>query len=395
MKFSKTEQVKWSEPMPGPSSATPIIWGDHVFVSSTDAKARTLLALALDRTTGKVLWRQKVSDGFGRDDRSNYASPSPVTDGQRAIFYYGNGELAAFDFKGRALWHRNIQKDEGEFAFQWTYSTSPLLYDKRLYIQVLQRDVPVNGRGRARGPNDSYLLALNPETGKTLWKKVRPSNAKAESREAFTTPIPVGVGGRVDLLIAGGDALTGHDPATGVERWRWDEMNPTGRSNWRLVPSPLVAMNMAVLCVPQRGPVFGLKLGRSGQLSDEAVAWKSDGREVSSDVATPLFYQGRLFLLNGEKQVLSRMDPATGQVDWSGHLGSRTKIESSPIGADGRIYFQDQGGTVFVVSAGEEFKILHQVQMGDGSDRDTRSSIPVSGGNLFIRTATQLYCIGE
>lgn len=395
IEFSKTENVKWSTRLPGPSSATPIVWEDHVFVSSTDPDAQKLVALAIDRRSGAIAWTHAVADGIRRDDRSDYASPSPVTDGQRVLFYYGNGELVAFDFTGSEVWRRNIQVDEGEFATQWTYATSPLLYDRKVYIQVLQRDVPVNGRGRTDGPNDSYLLALDPADGTTLWKHIRPSKAVAEAREAFTTPIPTGTGANAELLLAGGDCLTGHDPQSGVERWRWGTYNPTRIGHWRLVPSPVSVGDVAILCAPKRAPVYAIRLGNRGSLGEDAIAWKSEEREVSSDVATPLVYQNRLYVLNGERKTLARVDPATGTPDWIGELGTRAKIEASPSGADGKLYFQDHNGTVFVVSAGEEFKILHQTTMGDSDDRDTRSSVAISGGNLFIRTARTLYCIGN
>jgi len=186
--WSKTENVAWSLPLPGPGAATPVIWEDHVLLSSTDSQNQSLLALAVDRKSGKVLWQHKISDGLRRDNRSTFASPSPVTDGRRVIFFYSTGDLAAFDFTGQKLWARNIQTDYGTFAFLWTFSSSPLLYEGKLYLQVLQRDIPVDGRGRQDGPNDSYLLAMDPATGKTLWRQVRPSAAVGESREAFTTP---------------------------------------------------------------------------------------------------------------------------------------------------------------------------------------------------------------
>src|SRR5882672_5719904 len=122
--FSKTQNVKWSTPLSGTSAATPIIWDDHVFVSSTDERNKTLRALCLDRKTGKVLWDQEIGVGYNLDDKSNFASPSPVTDGKAVFFYYGNGDLAAFDFSGKKLWARNIQKDYGQFAYQWTYGAS-------------------------------------------------------------------------------------------------------------------------------------------------------------------------------------------------------------------------------------------------------------------------------
>src|SRR5579863_2773973 len=142
------ETARWTVGLPGPSAATPAIWGDRVFVSTTDVEPKTLHALCLDRNTGKVLWDNKVSEGFGRDENSNFASPSPVADGDRVFFFYGNGALAAFDHAGKEIWSRSITKDYGDFAFQWTFSASPTLVFGKLILEVLQRDTPVHGRGR-------------------------------------------------------------------------------------------------------------------------------------------------------------------------------------------------------------------------------------------------------
>src|SRR5262249_7089587 len=168
-KWSK-EEAAWSVDLPGPGAATPVIQGDHVFVSTTDLSSKTLHALCLDRKTGQVLWNQKTSERLQRDRNSNFASPSPVADANRAFFFYGDGTLVAFDHSGKELWSRSLTKDYGEFAFQWTFSASPLLYNGKLYLEVLQRDVPVNGHGRADGPIESFILALEPSTGKTLWR---------------------------------------------------------------------------------------------------------------------------------------------------------------------------------------------------------------------------------
>ena len=151
VKVSKTENIAWSAPMPGPSAGTPIIWKDKVFVSSSDPKAKELLALCLSRTTGKVLWRQVVGSGFQRDNRSNYASPSPATDGKVVVFFYGNGDLAGFDLESKQLWQKTIQKDVNGFAFQWTFSASPLLHKGVVYLHVLQRDTGVRGHGKDAG----------------------------------------------------------------------------------------------------------------------------------------------------------------------------------------------------------------------------------------------------
>jgi len=393
--FSRTNNMKWATDMPGPSAATPVVWADHVFVSSTEASAKTLRALALDRQTGKVLWNQEVATGFNQDPQSTFSSPSPITDGQLVYFYYGNGALAAFDFAGKQVWARNIQQDYGDFAFQWTYAASPALTDGKLIIQVLQRDQPVHGRGRADG--ESYLLALDLKTGKELWKHVRPSEAKAESRESFATPIPFTHDGKVQLLVVGGDCITGHDLKSGAELWRWGTWNPTRIGHWRLVPSPVAGGGSVLASAPKGAPIYAVKQGGKGVLKDSDLAWTSTEREVSSDVCTPLFYRGKFYVVNGERatKTISRVDPATGKADWIGELGPRAKIECSPTGADEKIYFQNFKGEVFVVAAGPEFKVLHTVAMGDADDDKLRSAIAASQGNLFIRTSSKLYCVGK
>src|SRR5262245_22900311 len=296
--FSQTEGILWKAPLPGPSGATPVVWGDHVFVSSADETARTCVSLAFERKTGRELWRVKVVEGIGKDRMSTFSNPSPVTDGKRVWFFYGSGDLVCLDVGGKQIWQRNIQKDYGPFAFQWTFSSSPLLYDGRLYLQVLQRNVPVGGSGRKDGPNESYLLAMDPATGKEMWKVIRPSEAREESLEAFTTPTPYRHEDRSELLLLGGDCITGNDPDTGKELWRWGTWNPTHIGHWRLVPSPTAGAGVALACGPKDSPVYAVKLGGKGTLANSSLAWQSyvqttedssgaarslEARELSSD----------------------------------------------------------------------------------------------------------------
>ncbi len=395
VQWSKTENVAWSQPLPGPSAATPIVWGDTVFVPTADATNKTLLAMAIDRKSGKVLWREKVAEGIRRDEKSNLASPSPATDDQLVIFFYGNGDLVAFDFAGKKLWSRNIEKDYGAFAFNWTFSTSPLLHGGKLYLQVLQRDVPVHGRGRSDGPIESYLLAMNPATGKTLWKVERPSQAVAESREAFTTPVFFQHAGRGELLLAGGDCITGHDPDTGKELWRWGTWNPNKIPHWRLVPSPAAGVGIILACAPKSDPIYAIKAGGNGTLTDADLAWKSEPRgPISSDVPTPLFYQNDFFILSDVRKSLSRVTPKTGEIKWTVAMPGRSKFEASPMGADGKIYCINFAGDVVVLDA-DKGSVLQNIPMGEPGDDMTRSSVSASHGQLFIRTNTKLFCIGK
>lgn len=392
--FSKTENVIWAADMPGPSASSPIIWGDKVFLSSLDNRTKGLLAMCLDRKTGDTLWKEQVGIGIQQDNRSNQSSPSPVTDGKIVVFFYGNGDLAAFDLAGKKLWQRNIQKDYGQFAFLWTFSSSPVLFENTLFMQVLQRDVPVNGRGRTDGPNESYLLALEPMTGKEMWRKVRPSEAVLEAKEAFSTPIPFEFNGKKQLLIAGGDYLTGHDPKTGEILWSWGTWNESRITHWRLVPSPVTGNGIALVCAPKKEPAFAIKLGGKGPLPSTDIAWQSErASAISSDVPTPAFSNGDFFVLGDAPKQLSRVEATTGKIKWTAQLPGRAKYETSPTVADDKVYTMNFKGEVTVVNAvtGE---ILTTTTLGEPTDDMNRSAIAVAGNNLFIRTNTKLYCIG-
>lgn len=402
-KFSPAEKVRWQYALPGPGASTPVVWGDAVFLTTTDMKAEKLLGICLDRKTGAVRWQKEIGKGFRQDDKSTFAGPSPVTDGERVIFFFGTGDLAAFDFSGKALWSRQIQEDYGSFAFLWTFSSSPVLHGGRLYLQVLQRDVSFQGhgalRGKAGGGNESYLLSLDPVTGKEQWKVARTSEAQAESLESFATPLPLTTGGRAELVVAGGDCLTGHDAATGKEWWRTPSWNPDNISHWRLVPGPVAGDGVILACAPKRAPVHAWKAGGSGLLTDQARAWVSgdevNSKDVSSDVATPLFYQNRFYVMNSDRKALSCVDPKSGKLFWEYRVEGGVKIECSPTAAEGRIYFMDQRGKVTVVAAGDQAKLLHEADFGGPGEKDIRSSIAIAGGGLLLRTNTTLFHVGE
>ncbi len=389
--WSTTKNVVWATELPGASAASPVVWGDHIFISSAD-KEEKLCAICLDRKTGDILWRRNIADDVRKDPKSNFSSPTPATDGNLVVFFYGNGDLVTFDFDGNEIWKRNIQKDYGQFAFGWTFSTSPLLYAGKLYMQVLQGDTAVRGRG----PSESYLLALDPKTGQELWRTLRPSKAVAESREAFTTPVPFEFNGRKELLVAGGDAISGHDPASGKELWRWGTWNEKRIGHWRLVPSPVAGDGVILACAPKKQPIYAVKAGGKGTLSDDDLAWVSrEHRAISSDVPTPAFADGDFFVLGDGTRTLLRVDPQTGEAKWSARLPGRDKYEASPLVADGKVYVVDFGGhtSVYDMANGNQ---LASMQMVEKRSRHViRSSIIAAQGQLFIRTPDKLFCIAK
>ena len=222
-RIGPAENLAWTIDLPGTGSGTPIVWENRVFVSVIDRGTKKLTALCYDRLTGKVLWQHAMGEAIRATGQSDLASPSALTDGQRVFFYFGTGDLAAFDMDGKPIWSRNIARNFGAFNVLWIYGSSPLLYRDKLYVQVLHRGA------------ESYLLAIDPATGKDIFRQLRPDEARAESKESYSTPIPYEGKDRREILIIGGDCVTGHDPDTGKELWRVGGWNPQFITHWRLV----------------------------------------------------------------------------------------------------------------------------------------------------------------
>jgi outer membrane protein assembly factor BamB len=359
----------------------------------------------VDAKTGQEKWRKVLAQGVQWDDRSNFASPSPVVDGQHVIFFFATGELICLDLAGNEVWKRNICTDHGRFATQWTYSSSPMLYAGKIYIQVLQRNeyfVFQNKfeKGEKDRDNSSYLLAIDAQTGKDSFKVTRGSDAVQESKESFSTPVIAEHNGQPCMLISGGDVLTAHDPATGDELWRSPTWNKEKIGHWRLVPSPVAGAGVALACAPKKNPVYAYALGSKGHLKDSDAAWVSNPKEVTSDVSTPAYHNGFFYVLDGDRKTISCVE-SSGKLRWTGELGSKCKLEASPTVADGKIYLNNFWGQVYVVKEDpEKFELLSTNDMGDGSkpsgnETSVRACVVAADGRLFIRTQKKLWCVGK
>ena len=150
--FSKTEGVKWATDVPAISASVPIVWENSVFITAPIADEKKLVGLCYDAQTGKEKWRTTISEGseIQWDDKSNLASPSAATDGERVYFLFANAIAAACDFNGKIIWKRDLKETHGAFATQWTYGSSPTIDNGKLYIQVLQRNETSNSRTSSR-----------------------------------------------------------------------------------------------------------------------------------------------------------------------------------------------------------------------------------------------------
>jgi len=311
-----------------------------------------------------------------------------VTDGKRVFFLYGNGALLGLDFEGKELWSRSVEKEYGNFALQYGYSNSPVLYDGKLYITVIRRDRPYRDPPAA-GPLDSFIMALDPATGQKLWKQSRKTNAFDEGMETYSTLMPFTRDGRVELLMTGGDFITAHDPATGTELWRFEHWHEKVRDS-RVIPSLVTGEGLIFGSRHKHNPVFALEPPTAGGAA--RILWEF--AEAAPDCSTPLFYEGRLYVFDGlKRKIVTCLDPKTGKTFWQGKLRARSQWWSSLTAADGRLYIISENGEIVVLQAGgTEFKVLFEMQIREPL---IQSSIPIAGGHLFVRTAENLYCIGK
>ncbi len=387
-RFSQQTDLLWSAPMPGRSGATPVVWGDAIFVPSSDAQ-KNLLLLCVDRATGRIRWQREVGVGDRVSGKNNMTSCSAVTDGRRVYALFGTSDFAAFDFDGTPVWQIRLREEFGAFADMFLYGASPLLFEGRLYVPLLQRNPPTYGHAMDQKPDrKSWLICLDSATGKVIWSHERKTEAVGEAMEAYTTPLPVVGSQGTELIVVGADCVTAHRPADGREVWRYAGLNRRKNPGGRIVPSAVAAPGFIFAVGPKREQLVALRAGGAGLVGEDGVVWRTE--QNIPDVPTPLFYQGRLFVLDGDRQTLTCFQPDSGRPLWQGRLGIREIFYASPTGADGKIYCLSEAGTLVVLSAGGRHEVLSTTPFGEGP---CMSSVVVSGGSLLIRTAEHLHCL--
>ena len=376
--WSPTNNVAWKLAMPSRSGATPIIWNNRIFLNVALFDATGDLELwCVERGNGQVLWKRPLSGGNNRQRKQNMSSPSPVTDGTSVWVMTGTGILKAFDFAGKELWSRDIQKDYGRFGLNWGYASSPLLHESALYVQVLHG---------MKTDDPSYVMRIDKATGKTVWKVNRLTDAVSESPDSYTTPALVRLGNATEIVVSGGDVVTGHDPETGKELWRANGLNPTNDRNYRIIASPVVAAPGVVIAPTRQRPMLALKPGGRGDVTTSHKLWEFNN---GPDVPTPTSDGKYLYVVN-DGGVVYCLDLTTGAAVYGPERLKPGTYSASPTLADGRLYVTSEEGIASVFAAGPKFQILAENAM----DEYTLSSIAVSQGQLFLRTEKHLYAIG-
>jgi outer membrane protein assembly factor BamB len=389
VQWTETENVVWRTKLPSWSAATPIIWNDTIFVTSAEEGSLRLgerkpgttppdkiFLLSVNRKDGSIRWRKEIDTGNQIFRKQNSASPSPITDGKYVWIVTGNGKFACLAMDGKEVWKRDIQADYGRFGLNHGYASTPLLHGDRLYVQVLHG---------MKTDDPSYVFAVDKNTGKTLWKVDRPTDAKHESPDNYATPQIVSVEGKQQLVISGADYVTGHDLNTGKELWRIGGFNPTDNPANRTIASSVVIGGNVFTTSTRGRPFIGFRAGGSGNITGKSELWTNN---LGADVPTPTTDGKYIYVLN-DIGIMICLDAMTGKVVYEGKRIENGTYSSSPLLADGKIYCTNEEGTTTTVKAGPTFEILGVSKL----DNHTLASPVAVGNQIFLRTADYLYCI--
>lgn len=367
IKWSNTENVVWKTEIPGLGHASPIVWGNRVFTVTCVPEQEARVLLCLDRKDGKVLWQQTViKSPLERKHKLNsHASSTPATDGKLvyvAFLDLRDMVVAAYDFSGKQQWLVR----PGEFKSVHGFCSSPVLFKDK---------VIVNGDH----DGDSYIVALDRKSGKTLWKIPRQNKTRS-----YCAPIIRELSGRTQMILSGDKSVTSYDPNNG--KLHWYLAGPTEQ----FVASVVYNRKADLLFVTGGFPahhLLGLKHDGNGTIGDTQIVWHNTKASCVSYVPSPIS-EGDYFLVVSDPGYANCFKAATGDQVWQEKLGSH---HASLVSAEGLVYFTSDAGVTTVVKPGPEFKAVEKNELGE----TVFASPAISEGQIFIRGDKHLFCIGK
>lgn len=350
----------WRAKVPGEGNSSPIVWGDHIFITSAAAKGAERFVHCFHAADGRLLWSKQAPAAAPEPQvrpKNGFASATPVTDGERVIAFLGSVGLVCYDFEGNLRWHY------ADMQFKTTHGvgSSPLLYkDLVVFAHDQNQAAPV-------------FVALDKRTGKVVWK--------GERKRAMTwsTPIAVRVGDHDEIIFAGAETVKGYDPATGKERWSLS--GPTHE----VIPVVVVGKDLLYSASGRNGPTLALRPGGTGDVTATHLVWRAV--RGGPHVPSPILVGGRLFTVN-DTGIASCLDAATGKLLW--HERLHDAFSASPVEAGGLLYFPAESGVTYVLRAADTFEVVAKNDLGRG----ILASPAVTSGRLLLRTQDELVCIG-
>ena len=398
MEWSATKNVEWKTDIPGRGWASPVVWGNKVFLTTvvnmgeTEALKKGLYfggerpnasenthqwkVLCLDLENGKVLWEQQVHEGSPAGSahlKNSLASETPVVDGERLYCYFGNLGVYCFDLDGALLWSKKM--DVKKTRYGWGTAASPALYGDRLYI--------INDN-----EEDSYLMALDKKTGEELWRVAR------EEKSNWSTPYIWKTEARTEIVTLGSGKVRSYD-LDGKLLWSLEGMSTI------TIATPyeydgLLYFSSGYVGDRNARPIYAIRPGATGDISlaegqtaNEYIAW-------CQPLAAPynpstLIYEDRLYVLYDRKQVASFEPKSGAQIYEQQRLPKGAGYTASPWAYKGHIFCLSEDGETQVVKAGDTFELVRTNTLAED---DTGMSTPaIVGDRLLIRTAARLYSI--
>ncbi len=375
-KWSSTENIAWKVELPGPGSSSPIVVGQRVFLTcyngyglepaKGDSKELRRHLLCFDRSSGKELWKKSFEPKLpehkyeGEGSYHGYAASTPISDGERLFVFFGKSGVFCFDLDGQQLWQASV----GEGTHGWGSGCSPVLFDKFLLVNA--------------SVESGSLVALDKLTGKEVWKA-------GGVRSAWNTPLLVDAKSRREVIVSTESRLLSFDPIDGKPLWNADGVH-------RYVCPSVVAHDGVVFAIGGGHTSLAVRAGGSGDVTESHGVWR---KPKGSNVGSPVFLNGHLYWATDGGGIVCCQNAATGEFVFEKRLdpGSGT-IWSSPVLADGKLYFVSQSQGTFVVAAKPEYELLAHNTLADDNSR-TNASPAVHNGQLLLRTDRALYCIGK
>ena len=400
---AKGENIRWKTPIPGLAHASPIIYGNKLFittaVSSSTAKPNYRVGLygdvdsdndtskhawkvyCLDKRTGKVLWERVAHEGVPKVKRhikATHNNSTPATDGKYVVAFFGSEGLFCYDVDGKLMWKKEFGiLNSGWFYdpdYEWGTASSPIIYKNMVIVQC---DVQ----------KDSFLAAYDIKTGKELWRTPR------EEIPSWGTPTVYEGKTRAELITNATRAARGYDPMTGKELWRLTG-NPEVTAT-----TPIVGHDLIFIVNHYRPnqPIYAIRPGatgdisldlKAGQTTNQYVAWSM--QRGGAYMPTPLIYGDYLYI-NQNQAILRCLNAKTGEVAYQQRIGEGGSYSASPVAADGKIYLSSEDGAIFVIKAGNKYEQLAKNEMGE----ILMATPAISDGMLFVRGQHHLFAIGE
>jgi outer membrane protein assembly factor BamB len=386
--WSETANVKWKVKLPGRGTSAPIVWNDRVFLQSAVPAAKEGAAppaaggglsqspagpvrftlLCLDRTTGKTLWesvgREEVPHEGHHPDH-DFASGSPVTDGEHVYAYFGSRGLYCYDFQGNQKWAKSLGQMRTKNGFG--EGTSPALSGDTLVIKWDHE-------------GEDFIVALDKRNGEERWRQPR------EEDTSWSTPLIVTHEGKAQVVTAATRKIRSYDLETGQLLWECAGLTPNS------IPSPVAGDGIVYLTSGFRGnALLAIRLGRTGDLTgSDAIVWSHN--RSTPYVPSPLLYQGRIYFFASNSGILSCYDAKTGKplID-AARVPALQGVYASPVGAAGRVYLVGRNGATMVIKSADTLEVLATNQLAEKID----ASPAVAGSELFLRGQESLYCIGK